>query len=101
MSDALHWQRHETVLKLSGKLDHETLQPLWTARDSATQGIRTIDVSGLSRVDSAGLALLVHLQDAATRQGASVGFAGISDKLQSLITLYNLQQIIVSSVESC
>ncbi|WP_029686301.1 lipid asymmetry maintenance protein MlaB [Tatumella saanichensis] len=101
MSDALHWQSRDAVLHLNGKLDHETLQPLWTARDSAAQGISIIDVSGLSRVDSAGLALLVHLQDAATRQGSSVSFVGISDKLQSLITLYNLQQIIVSSVESC
>ncbi|HAI07399.1 MAG TPA: anti-sigma B factor antagonist, partial [Pantoea sp.] len=32
--------------------------------------------------------------------GITPRFAGISDKLQSLITLYNLQQIIVSADKS-
>lgn len=100
MSDALHWQRREAVLQLTGKLDHESLLPLWAQRESVMQGVQTIEVSGLERVDSAGLALLVHLQDIASRDGQQVQFDGITDKLQSLITLYNLQQLIVSSAES-
>lgn len=100
MSDLLHWQQQENSLLLSGKLDHETLLPLWQQKDHVVQGISEINVSGLIRVDSAGLALLVHLQNIATRSGQPVVFHGISDKLQSLITLYNLQQIIVSAEES-
>ncbi len=100
MSDGLHWQQQETSLHLSGKLDHETLLPLWEQRNKVMQGISSLDVSGLGRVDSAGLALLVHLQNIATQAGQQLTFHGVSDKLQSLITLYNLQQIIVSADKS-
>mgnify|MGYP001161804422 FL=1 len=100
MSDLLHWQQQDRSLLLSGKLDHETLLPLWQQKEHVVRGVSEINVSGLKRVDSAGLALLVHLQNIASRSGQPVVFNGISDKLQSLITLYNLQQIIVSAEES-
>ena len=100
MSDLLHWQQQDRSLLLSGKLDHETLLPLWQQKEHVVRGVSEINVSGLKRVDSAGLALLVHLQNIAARSGQPVVFHGISDKLQSLITLYNLQQIIVSAEES-
>ena len=100
MSSELQWQQQASALRLTGKLDHETLLPLWNQRNNVMQGISEMDLSGLSRVDSAGLALLVHLQDIVRRQGTQLTFSGISDKLQSLIALYNLQHIIVSSKES-
>ena len=77
--------------------DRDTLLALWQARDSAMAGITTIDVAALDRVDSAGLALLVHLREIARAQGTTPLFSGITDKLDSLIKLYNLQQIIVSA----
>ncbi|ALV93657.1 MULTISPECIES: lipid asymmetry maintenance protein MlaB [Pantoea] len=97
MSEPLRWQRSASTLALSGKLDRDTLLALWQERDTAMVDIATIDVAGLQRVDSAGLALLVHLREIARAQGSAPVFAGINDKLQSLITLYNLQQIIVSA----
>lgn len=97
MSEPLRWQRSASTLALSGKLDRDTLLALWQARDTAMVDIATIDVAALQRVDSAGLALLVHLREIARAQGSAPVFTGINDKLQSLITLYNLQQIIVSA----
>ncbi|WP_058973832.1 lipid asymmetry maintenance protein MlaB [Type-D symbiont of Plautia stali] len=97
MSEPLRWQRSASTLALSGKLDRDTLLALWQERDTAMVDIATIDVAGLQRVDSAGLALLVHLREIARAQGSAPVFTGINDKLQSLITLYNLQQIIVSA----
>ncbi|MDI9220644.1 lipid asymmetry maintenance protein MlaB [Pantoea sp. EA-12] len=97
MSEPLRWQRSASTLALSGKLDRDTLLALWQERDTAMVDIATIDVAGLKRVDSAGLALLVHLREIARAQGSAPVFTGINDKLQSLITLYNLQQIIVSA----
>ncbi|PPS57843.1 hypothetical protein CRX72_07305 [Pantoea sp. BRM17] len=52
----------------------------------------------LSRVK--GLALLVHLREMVRAQGSTPLFTGVTDKLHSLITLYNLQQIIVSAEKS-
>jgi len=97
MSEPLRWQRSASTLALSGKLDRDTLLALWQARETAMVDIATIDVAALQRVDSAGLALLVHLREIARAQGSAPVFTGINDKLQSLITLYNLQQIIVSA----
>lgn len=71
MSRKLQWQQQATALRLSGMLDHESLLPLWEQRNTVMQGISEIDLSGLERVDSAGLALLVHLQDIVRRQGGS------------------------------
>ncbi|MXP56434.1 lipid asymmetry maintenance protein MlaB [Pantoea sp. Mhis] len=96
----LHWQCTSSKLVLSGKLDRDTLMVLWQQRKSIMTNINTIDVRALERVDSAGLALLVHLREIVRMQGDTLIFTGITDKLQSLIILYNLQQIIVSEKET-
>lgn len=96
MSDQLSWRLEANQLHLSGELQRETLLALWKQRETVIKQIDTIDVSELDRVDSAGLALLVHLRQIALQQGKAPQFTGINDKLHSLITLYNLQQIIVS-----
>lgn len=96
MSEQLTWRTEGGQLHLCGELERETLQPLWQQRETLMKQIDTIDVSALERVDSAGLALLVHLRQIALAQGKAPRFTGVTDKLRSLITLYNLQQIIVS-----
>lgn len=97
MSEPLRWQLQDRTLHLSGKLDRDTLLPLWWQRESVMAQAENIDVSALDRVDSAGLALLVHLREGGRDRGKAPCFSGITDKLLSLITLYNLQQIIVSA----
>ncbi|KOC91309.1 lipid asymmetry maintenance protein MlaB [Winslowiella iniecta] len=100
MTEQLSWQVEASTLRLQGELDRETLLSLWEQRETVMKQIDTIDVSALDRVDSAGLALLVHLRQILQQQGKSPLFTGVTDKLSSLITLYNLQQIIVSTTES-
>lgn len=100
MHESLRWEREASTLLLKGELDRDTLMGLWQQRETLIRGVETIDVAALNRVDSSGLALLVHLREIARAQGRTPRFAGISDKLQSLITLYNLQQIIVSADKS-
>ncbi|MFR0655535.1 lipid asymmetry maintenance protein MlaB [Pantoea sp. SIMBA_079] len=100
MSESLRWQRSTDTLVLSGKLDRDTLLTLWQQRETVMQNINVIDVAALERVDSAGLALLVHLREMVRAQGSTPLFSGVTDKLHSLITLYNLQQIIVSAGKS-
>lgn len=97
MAEDLRWHVEAKTLFLQGELDRETLIGLWQQREKVMQSIEMIDVSGLQRVDSAGLALLVHLRQIAQQQGVRPLFSGVTDKLHSLITLYNLQQIIVSA----
>ncbi|CCP01436.1 hypothetical protein BN439_0343 [Erwinia amylovora Ea644] len=97
MNEQLRWEVETGQLRLIGELERETLLPLWQQREAVMQHVETIDVSALQRVDSGGLALLVHLQQIAIDNGRKPRFSGITDKLNSLITLYNLQKIIVCS----
>ena len=54
------------------------------------KGVTCIDLSQVSRVDTGGLALLVHLIDQGKRQGNRVVLSGVNDKVYTLAKLYNL-----------
>ncbi|HEY1843563.1 MAG TPA: lipid asymmetry maintenance protein MlaB [Buttiauxella sp.] len=90
MDEQLSWKRDGSTLALSGELDGDTVQFLWHKREEAMSGVQTLDLAGLSRVDTAGLALLIHLVALARKQGRDVAVQGASDKVQTLVQLYNL-----------
>ena len=90
MSEQLSWNRDGERLALRGELDQELILPLWNARAQATDGVSTIDLSDVSRVDSAGVALLVHFVALVRRQGKTAQVVGKSENLQTLVSLYNL-----------
>lgn len=92
MSDQLSWSREGETLKLTGELDQDLLNPLWDKRFEAMQGVTVIDLSGISRVDTAGVALLAHLVAVGKKQGTSVTLYAASDNVVTLAQLYNLPQ---------
>ena len=66
---------------------------MWRQRDALMADKTAIDVAQLERVDSAGLALLLHLQEE-QRARRSAKIFGATERLKTLIALYNLQAII-------
>lgn len=92
MSEQLKWKQDGTTLWLSGELDSETVQLLWKQRVQLMSGVQTLDLSDLSRVDTAGIALLIHFVALAKQQNSTVVLQGASDKLQTLVKLYNLPE---------
>ncbi|VED46174.1 Uncharacterized protein YrbB [Raoultella terrigena] len=90
MSGQLSWTRSGERLALQGELDQDLLVPLWDDRLQVTEGVSTIDLNAVTRVDTAGLALLVHFVALIRRQGREAQLIGKSDNLQTLIALYNL-----------
>lgn len=76
MSESLSWMQTGDTLALSGELDQDVLLPLWEIREEAVKGITSIDLSRVSRVDTGGLALLLHLIDLAKKQGNNVTLQG-------------------------
>ncbi len=90
MSALLRWSRQDETLNLEGVLEEETLRELWDARAEASQGLSHIALQSLERVDTAGLALLVHLVAMASASGQSVTIGGASPSLRTLARLYNL-----------
>lgn len=93
MIQGLTWQQANQGLVLSGILEHHTLLPLWQQRDVLVKDLQWIDLSGLSRVDSAGLACLIHLHQAIQPLGCTSIFKGMNPQLLALIKLYNLEEI--------
>ena len=85
MSQQLSWSREGETLKLSG-------EPLWDKRHEAMQGVTRIDLTDVTRVDTAGVALLAHLIAVGKKQGTSVTLHGASDNVVTLAQLYNLPQ---------
>jgi phospholipid transport system transporter-binding protein len=61
MTPQLSWVREGERLVLQGELDQDVLNPLWNARQEAMKGTTCIDLHAVSRVDTAGVALLIHL----------------------------------------
>ena len=90
MADQLCWTRDGERLSLQGELDQDVLNGLWEARAQALNGVDVIDLTRVARVDTAGVALLVHLVAFARKQGRGVVLEGVSDKVRTLAQLYNL-----------
>ena len=90
MTPQLSWAREGERLVLQGELDQDVLNPLWNARQDAMKGASCIDLRAVSRVDTAGVALLIHLIAQGKTQGHQVTLEGISENLQTLAALYNL-----------
>lgn len=90
MTGQLSWTRDGETLALRGELDQDLLVPLWEARAQATDGVSAIDLSAVTRVDTAGLALLAHFIALVRRQGGEAKLTGKSENLQTLVRLYNL-----------
>lgn len=90
MAVQLSWTREGERLALQGELDQDVLNPLWDARVEAMKGITCIDLQAISRIDTAGVALLIHLIDQGKKQGNQVSLEGISENLRTLAELYNL-----------
>ncbi|VFP79660.1 lipid asymmetry maintenance protein MlaB [Candidatus Erwinia haradaeae] len=94
MSTNLKWEVKGKHLHLKGELTYETLRPLWLERDKIIKSIEHINVFELTRVDTGGLALLIHLQQFTFINKPPIYFSGITRQLYALITLYKLQKII-------
>ncbi len=92
MASQLSWQREDQILRLEGELNSETLLPLWQQRQEVVSGVMVFDFSGLTRVDTAGLALLIHLIGQAKQQGNDVELRQMSENLHTLVQLYNLPE---------
>lgn len=90
MSEALQWSLQDGCLTLAGELGSDTLLPLWGAREQIVSRLGKIDLNGVLRVDTGGIALLIHLVALAREQGSVPVITGGDDNLHTLAELYNL-----------
>ncbi|MFB6421773.1 MAG: lipid asymmetry maintenance protein MlaB [Candidatus Malihini olakiniferum] len=94
MAEVLRWTSKKSTLALSGDLDRDSLLIFWKRRKTLLAGKRVLDISALKRVDSAGLALLTHIYQQQLTSQVPILITGASEDVKTLITLYNLNEII-------
>lgn len=95
MSHALAWEKTQSTLHLTGSLDRDSLMSFWDKKSPLLEQIEKIDVSGLTHVDSTGLAMLVRLKGEFQTKKLPLKIIGASDNLNTLIELYGVKTIIL------
>lgn len=88
---SLSWLFEQSVLLLKGELTEGTVPSLWQQRHTLLASVTRIDLTNLTRVDSAGLALLINFHQTAVKP---IQFTGMSAQVKQLLDLYNLHDLI-------
>jgi phospholipid transport system transporter-binding protein len=86
----LRSHREGEVLHLAGDLDRAAATAAWPSLQPLLAGVRTVDIGAVTRLDSAGLALLVEAMARAAAGGAAPLLAGAPEGLAELRAAYRL-----------
>ncbi len=87
-------ERHQDTLKVAGDLVLAEVPKWWASRkDWLASPVAELDLSALSRVDSAGLALLLEVEQVARQHGVDLQWRHRPAQLESLMRLYNLDLV--------
>ncbi|MBI2311766.1 MAG: STAS domain-containing protein [Betaproteobacteria bacterium] len=63
-------------------------------RSQFTDGVVTVDLSGVTEVDSSAVSLLLEWLRAAAGDNRRIEYRGLPDNLRSLINLYGVHELI-------
>ena len=83
-------RRDGAVLHLAGTLDRAAPSAAWPALLPLLDGAQALDLSALTRLDSAGLALLAEVAARLSAQGAAPRIDGTPEGLADLCAAYRL-----------
>ncbi|WP_413111137.1 lipid asymmetry maintenance protein MlaB [Thaumasiovibrio sp. DFM-14] len=87
------------VFFLQGALEREHVLALWKQRAALMpQQLSVIlDLSRLTRVDSAGMAMLIHLATEYRKAGVEVSFRHIPQQLMTLLRLSHAEELLATA----
>ena len=77
-------------MQLSGALTFANAHEAWASFAPSAAGAASIDVSGVTQVDSAGLALISALK---RKAGAECRIVGLTPKLATLASAYDVEAL--------
>jgi phospholipid transport system transporter-binding protein len=90
---ALH--REGDRLLVDGPLGIETVRAVLQAASAAcSDGVRVVDLAGVSSADSAGLALALELKREAEIAGRELTFTNLPQAIEKLAHLYGVTEMI-------
>ena len=96
MAGALRVTREGERCRIEGTLDFDTArEALESLAPALASGeVRTVDLSGVTRSNSAALALLVEWRALARRAGYALAFAGIPEGIRQLARVCEVEGLI-------
>lgn len=80
--------------RLSGSFDRDTVPAFWAQRESwlPKEPMVCLDLAAISRIDSAGMAMLLHLQHQLVKNNQVLQIDNIPAELCMLLRLSNMEQ---------
>ncbi|MDP5255495.1 MULTISPECIES: lipid asymmetry maintenance protein MlaB [unclassified Vibrio] len=102
MSDDAQFQwQGDDVLLLSGHLDREHVPSLWRDLQAQPFAAGTVQCSlkAVTRVDSAAMALLIHVIKHAKQQKCHIMFSFIPPQLKTLLELSNADGVTAEHIQ--
>jgi len=82
------------ILHLSGPVTLQTFFALQSELRAQTAALVVLDLAGVPYVDSAGLGCFVNAHVSAQRRNGKLVLAGVNDKVQSLVEMTRLSQVL-------
>lgn len=88
--------RGEGAYALSGELSFATVPDVWRDTQSlfATRQVLRFDLAGISRADSAGIALLIEWLRLARERGARVSFEHVPAQILAIARVTGLEELL-------
>lgn len=88
--------RDGETLCIRGELDFDSVAELWSATESlfAAASPSKIDLGGISRANSAGVALLVEWFGRTRLQGQTLVFVNVPEQMRAIIAIADLDQML-------
>lgn len=93
----VYLERLETgMFAVRGEMDFSSVESLWRQADEQFQGPAAlqIDLGGVSRADSAGVALLVEWLCQAKERGQQLRFVNIPAQMTAIINVADLDELL-------
>ncbi|MFV0575204.1 MAG: lipid asymmetry maintenance protein MlaB [Vibrio sp.] len=96
------WQQdNESSASIIGPLTRDTVPMLWTKLKQWQPSVERFDLSlqQLERVDSAGMAMLIHLLQHAKNKNCLIMLSFMPNQLKTLFELSNIDDLIVEHIQ--
>ena len=88
-------RREDARILLSGPLTLANVaQVLEEGRRHLAEGAATVDLAGVSELDSSAIALLLAWMREAKAAGRAIAFANLPESLQTIARLYGVQDLL-------
>ncbi|USD64988.1 STAS domain-containing protein [Vibrio sp. SCSIO 43136] len=101
MTSVIEWIS-DKEMALSGELDRDSVPEIWKALTKIKHNQARLEVSleQVSRVDSAGLAMLIQLIRHAKKQNCHIMLCFVPEQLRTLCRLSNAEAILFEHIKS-